>query len=285
MLRVSAVAFLTTAGVISAFAQCSTEIAVVVDSKGVWSDAAHKRILRKKDAICSDSVVMREATESSADDFLTLAVRSQLNFKLNFECKALLDCEKPLDLAPLREEEDRRLKGSSVLQSISVWWNSRSRNESTLSGRRWAAGDSSSVLRTVVVKQGQLIATSQAFRVGSPAGDYLLDFCLKSTDDECGKSLPAPKKFTLDQVRSGNLPFNADAQGLYLLYRVKDDDPHFRTTDRVLILVVAPLRFSMIPEAKDKIAIAELALPPAGASPETFHEGYIRYLAKRLTSR
>jgi hypothetical protein len=265
-------------------AQCTVEIATVVDLKGNWTDQARKNILTRKQMVCAESQVQRaNDAHASPTDFLKLASRGDSRQITLFECKALLGCERPLDLSALIGEERRRLRGSNLLESFVSWRNSHDRMVTTMSRLVPPAGVP--VLRTSVVQAGESIRAADVFIGDAPPREYSMDLCDASTDEVCGKTLPLPKKVVWRPGAGGDLPFGPLPEGVHILYRLQDDDPEIRTKDRVLLVAVHPSHAGLIPEARDKIAIAARSVSPDDPDRSTAFEDYVRFIAARLMDR
>ena len=265
-------------------AQCTLEIGTVADFKGVWVDLTHNHRLVRNDVICSDSKVQRvNDTDASPTDFLKLASRNDSKQTVRFECRSLLGCGKALDLSALVNEEQRRLKGSGFLESFASWRNSGQHRSHTLS--RSLPPPGTSVLRTAVIYAGKPIPAVEVFSAEAPAGKYQFDLCAEPTDTACGNTLPSPKGFSWQPGTTANLPFAAPTAGVYILYRLKEDDIELRTDDRVLVIAVDPSNADRVKEARDKIAIAALSVSPNDAGQVAAFEEYVRSVAERLTKR
>jgi hypothetical protein len=265
------------------FSQCSLEIATVADFRGKFVDARSGHVLSRNDVVCTDSRIERDKkAKKSSEDYIALRPRQGGQVQ-TFRCKDQLGCEKPIDLSDLTENATKSLAGLGLLQSIEDWWTARGRTTTTVSGRRSPA--SVPVLKTVVVSVNSPIGAADAFRDDAPAGGYQLDFCPHSTDSECGNTAPSRWKVVWHTGARDNLPFRVSTPGVYLLYRLKADDPEIRTSDRVLVIVVPLTVAGSIADARQKIAAAERAVPPQGVPKEVFLESYIRFIGSVLTSR
>jgi hypothetical protein len=266
------------------FSQCSLEIATVADFRGKFVDARSGHSLSRNDVVCTDSRIERDKkAKKSSGDYISLRPRQGGQVQI-FRCKDQLGCEKPIDLSDLTENAKNSLAGSGLLQSVEEWWNARGRTTTTISGRR-SPGSVVPVLKTVIVTVNSPIAVADAFRDGTPAGEYQLDLCAHPTDSDCGNTSPSGRKVNWPAGAGDNLPFKISTPGVYLLYVLKADDPLVRTSDRVLVIVVPLTHARSIPDAREKVAAAERAVPPQAVPKEVFLESYIRFVASVLTSR
>jgi hypothetical protein len=266
-----------------AVAQCLLEIATVKELKGTWADVTRSHRLIRNDVICNDSKVQRiNSPTATNDDLLKLLSREEPAQLITFECKRLLGCEKPLDLTALANEEKRRLKGVGFLESFAQWKDSH-KNVSHILSRRAPPTDGL-FLKTIVGQAGKPIPITALFRAEAPLGTYQLDLCQRPTDDACGKTLPIPKAFAWRPDSTDELFLPPLPLGVSIIYRLRNDDPEIRTSDRVLAVGVDTARADRIAEANDKITVAGLSISINDPEQVAGFEDYVRSLAEGLTS-
>jgi hypothetical protein len=267
-------------------APCSLEIATVDAFKGTWVDRGST--LGQRSIVCRESVIERVTNpDSTPNDFIKLVSRSGQHTFIG-ECRFLLGCEKPLDLGPLVRDEQRKLRGASLLESILALFGSRS--SSTLS-RPYDPSKPAPTQRSWWISDAALVVSRDPIRADvvftstTPAATYVLFLCPSPAGDvSCGSSAGAGLKFAWQKGGSANLPFTAPAPGVFLLYRARADDIARKNPHRALVLSVdrayAAGNPELIAEARDKIALA--AQSELARSGDAF-ERYIRYLAISLT--
>jgi hypothetical protein len=269
-------------------APCELEIATVAEFRGTWKDRGVT--LGQRSIVCRESVVERiKDSRSTSTDFIKLVSRSGQHTVV-CECRALLGCEKPLDLSALVRDEERKLRGASLFDSIVALFAVRS--GSTLSrdppgaGRRAdpAAAREWRISRAAVTLSGSPIRSDTTFGHETPGGVYLVYLCPSPAGDaSCGISSSAGRKFTWQPASSADLPVGTPASGTFLLYRVRADDVGRKNPGRTLIIVVDRTRAAanpdLIAEARDKIALA--AQSELARTGDTF-ERYVRFIAISL---
>ena len=202
-------------------AQCTLEIATVAGLKGTWSDrAAGPRAVNS--VICENNRLERvKDANASADDFISLRLRSDAAQVVTFTCKVLLGCERPLDLGPIAREARRRLKGNAVLESFTAWRSSRHRNGSTLS-RTGTRLDDAVLVGAAVLESGQPLRTDIVFRPEAAPGAYHLDLCATvGSDRECGLEPDAVRH--LEPAQPTALPSCEPLRRPWPFYRLKSD--------------------------------------------------------------
>ena len=283
-------AILLLSATLGAAEPCTVEIATVADFKGTWVD--HGATLVKHSLVCVESQIQRtKDARPAAGDFIKLAPRSGRQ-SITFECRLLLGCEKPLDLGPLIRDEQRKLRGASLLESFMAAFTSRTTPTITRKTEPGGREDSARgmaprtwhVSRAAVIVSGSPIRSDTVFGPETPAGTYDLYLCPSPASDEsCGSPPTRGRRVSWQPASPANLPFTAPAPGVFLLYRVSAEDVARRTPDRMLIVAVdragAAATPELIAEARDKLALA--ALSDGARSGDAF-ERYVKLLALSL---